>query len=319
MDELSPFFHYGVIGLTVSINALSTAIGQGLINKAAIDAVNVQPQSRDAIAKIALICSALVETGVLLALFVATIIINNTVTLDVSLWSHVAKLGAFFAITIPGLFVGIASSYPVKAACLSTARQPFFADQIFRLILMILSIIQTPLILGFIAAIFIASQAPLVYDWHNAMRLIASGFAFGAGSIGPLIGLVVYGYHACKGAGMNRAAYSRLLTFSLISLAIIETPVLFCLATAFTMIFTTIPETFMIKGITYLCAAFVITLGTLGAGSMLGNTAATAARQIAINPDNYPLMIRTSILGQAIIDTAILYAVLAAFVLIFFG
>ena len=319
MDEFGPLFHYGVIGLIVSINALSTAIGQGLINKAAIDAVNVQPQSRDAIARIALICSALIETGVLLALFVATIIINNTITLDVSIWSHIAKLGAFFALALPGLFIGIASSYPVKVACFSTARQPFFTDQIFRLILMILSIIQTPLILGFITAIFIASQAPLITDWHNAMRLIASGFAFGAGSIGPLIGLVVYGYHACKSAGTNRAAYNKLLTFSLISLAIIETPVLFCLATSFTMIFTTITQTFMIKGITYLCAALIIALGTLGAGSMLGGTAATAAQQIAINPDNYPLMIRTSILGQAIIDTAILYAVLAAFILIFFG
>ena len=67
-------------------------------------------------------------------------------------------------------------------------------------------------------------QAAHVLLCSDSLRLIASGLCIGIGSIGPAIGLSIFSRAALNGISRNIQAYSKLLSFTFISEAIIETP-----------------------------------------------------------------------------------------------
>ena len=80
------------------------------------------------------------------------------------------NLGIAFAISLSGFVLGLVSALPAQQAVLAIARQPFFSQKIFRFMLITQSIIQTPIVFGFIIAMFIKDQAnpsiplPIAFD-----------------------------------------------------------------------------------------------------------------------------------------------------------
>ena len=90
------------------------------------------------------------------------------------------------------------------------------------------SLIQTPVIFGLIVALLITASIGSVQTLVEGTQLLAAGICIGLGSIGPTIGLGRFTYQACYTAGINRSSYTKILPFTLISGAIIETPLIFC-------------------------------------------------------------------------------------------
>ena len=307
------FLHYGTIALIVSISAIGVAVAQGLANLAALDASNRQPQAKNDIIRLAILGTALIETSAILAVAMAFFLLfsRNTPTT----MSSIAELGIAAALCLSGFAVGLASYKPVQAACHSVARQPFFAQNILRFMLITQSLVQTPVIFAFIVSIFIRHQAVPGISTSNALRLLASGLAIGLGSIGPTIGLAQFAGAACEGIGKNRRSYGKLLSFSFISQAIIETPAIFALLVALMLIFSPIYPDSALKGITFLSAGLCIGFGTLGAGISSGRTSAAACTQIALNPSLYTSLSKVSMFVQGLIDTAAVYALLIALLL----
>jgi len=312
----SAFFHYGTIVLSVALTSLGVGIGEGLASQAAIDAINRQPEAKSVITRTALIAMALIDTAAILGVILAAMLIFNQPA--TSMYAHTAELGIAFAIGISGLVLGLTSSLPAQQTMLSLARQPFFSQQIFRFMLVTLSTIQTPIIFGFIIAILIKGQAAQVTTFTDSMRLIASGLCIGLGSIGPSIGLGIFTKTACQGVGINRNAYNKLFSFTLISEAIIETPIIFALIISLLLIFTNVPEDNMFTALTMFASALCIGIGTIGAGIGSGKTASAACHNIARNPQQYSLLSATSMLAQGLIDTSAIYALIISLLLFFF-
>jgi F0F1-type ATP synthase membrane subunit c/vacuolar-type H+-ATPase subunit K len=136
--------------------------------------------------------------------------------------------------------------------------------------------------------------------------------------MGPAIGMAQFAKVACEGIGFNRHAYPNMLTFTLISEAIIETPIIFSLVIALLVITTTITSTDpLLTSIAMIGAAICIGLGTLGPGISSGKMASAACKQIAIHPELYGTLSRLSMFGQGLIDTCAIYGLLIAITLIF--
>jgi F0F1-type ATP synthase membrane subunit c/vacuolar-type H+-ATPase subunit K len=89
------------------------------------------------------------------------------------------------------------------------------------------SIIQTSIIFGFLITIFIKVQVPLSASVEESLRLIASGLCIGINSIGPALRLAHFTKIAYASMGINRIAHRKLVSFTCISQAIIETPIIF--------------------------------------------------------------------------------------------
>lgn len=317
MNELADFFHYGTIASVVAINSLGVGIGEGLTSSAAVDAINLQPEAKYDISRTAILGMALIETAAIMGVTISFILLLGTRETAYPLCAGIADLGIAIAISLPGFAIGIVSALPAREACFAIARQPFFSQRILRFMLLTQSINQTPIVFGFIIAMFINNQAASCISLTNSLRLLATGLCIGIGSVGPSIGLALFSRIACKGLGINRKAYNKLLSFTLISNAIIETPIIFTLIVSLMILFTTDTSDAFIKGIIFLSSASCMGIGTIGVGISSGITAASACHYIAKNPDLHPTLSRISMFAQGLIDTFAIYALLIALLLLF--
>lgn len=309
-----------VAPLVVIVTAISAGISQGLTNRAAFKAIDIQPEARDPISRLALLSSALIETTAILGVFIGLLLVLPFLRAEMvadAYYSDLAQIGIAVAMVCTGLCIGIFSSWPAQEACYATARQPFHAQWIFNFTLIVLSVIQTPLILAFIVSIFIKSQANAIDSLPEAFRLIGAGCAIGLGSIGPAFGLAHFARVACQGISRNRNASTRILTFTFISQAIIESPVIFSMVISLLLLFGATATT-LTKGIAMLAAGIGMGLGTLGPGISSGRTAAAACKEIARDPELYSQLARSSIFAQGIIDTAAIYVLLTSALIILF-
>ncbi len=320
MNTSSEFLHYGAIATSIALSSISVGLGEGLISWSALNAIDRQPAAQDAVMRVAIIGMTLVETVAILGLLVSILLLIYTSTAAPNIFAHYSEIGIIAAIGITGLAIGFASALPAQAACHAVARQPFFAHRISGFMLMTQVVIQTPMISAFLVSLFIQGQSSMTETLTDSLRLIASGLCVGIGSIGPAIGLSTFGKAAVTSLGKNTKAYDKLLSFTFISEALIETPVLFCLLIAITLLFVVPHNTAenSIDGIIYLSAALCTGLGTLGTGISSGITSAAACTQIGNNPDSYNLLSRTSILAQSLIETIVLYTVILSLLMILF-
>lgn len=316
MTEWTDFIHYASIASVISINSVGVGIGQGLTYAAAVAAINIQPKARDEIAKLAILGTALIETSAILGVTMAIMLLIERQQPDHLLYARIAEIGIVFAMCFSGFIIGLFSSLPAQAACFSTARQPFFSQKIMRFMLVIQSIIQTPIIFGFIIALIIKTQSLSVTTSVESIRLLASGLCIGLGSLGPAIGLSLFAETACYSLSINRNAYNKLLSFSLISQAIIETPIIFSLVVSVLLIVWNVNASNPVTGIAFLSAAMCMGIGTFGSGISSGKTAAAACKQIALKPSIHSMLSKVSMFSQGLIDTCAIYALLISLIIL---
>lgn len=315
--EVSEFLHFMTIALAVGVTSVGVGIGEGIASQATIEAMNIQPSSKSEIFNTAIVGMALIETAAIMGITIATILLLDTRNSAKSIYFGIAELGIAFAICFSGFVLGIVSALPARQAVLAIARQPFFSQKIFRFMLITQSIIQTPIIFGFIIAMFIRDQAATASSLADSIRIMASGLCIGLGSIGPSIGLAQFAQTACHGIGINRNSYNKLLSFTFISEAIIETPIVFALIISLLLITSSaIPDENYLKAITMLGAALCIGIGTIGPGIGSGRTASAACHQIALNPERHASLSRVTMIAQGLIDTSAIYALLISIILI---
>ena len=303
--------------MPIILPGLGSALGQARINKAALKAIDIQPQAYTDIARINLIGCAITETAAILGF-----ILTNFLLYDPNPIEHegvyYARIGIALAIGISGCICGYFSSAPAESAILAVARQPFFSEKIINTLLITQSIVMTPNIFGFLISLLI------FYTMHNinsdigSLQTLSAGLVIGLGSIGPAWGLSTFTSKVCENMGVSRKSYNALLTFTFLCCAIIETPVIFSLIVALSIITASITHATIIKGIAFLAAALCMGLSTLTAGISAGKTASAAAQSIALQLDHATNISRLTMIILALLDTFAIYGLLIAMILIMF-
>lgn len=312
--------HYFTIALVITLPVLGLGLGQGITSIMALRAINQQPSARTEIMRTAILGIALLETAAIMGFFIALLLIVQMNGHDIHLYEDASKLGIALAICLPGFVLGIASAFPAGAACMAVARQPFLGQKISRFMLITLSLLQTPIIFGFVIALGIQSEMGTASTIQDCLRLIGAGLSIGLGCIGPAIGLALFAKSACEALGVNRDAYNKVFSFTLISEAIIETPIIFSVVISMMLLYL-VPAAEsdnLLAGIAFISAALCTGIGTVGPGISSGRTAAEACRQIGIHPNEYSTLSRASMFAQGLIETSAIYALLIGFALIFF-
>jgi F0F1-type ATP synthase membrane subunit c/vacuolar-type H+-ATPase subunit K len=319
MYDSSQFLHYATIASTIIANSISVGIGQGLTSFSAIQSINRQPQAKNDIIRVSIIGMTLIETVAILAVLIAIILIVNT-SEEATYYTHLSEIGIACALCLTGFVVGLVSALPAQAATHAIARQPHYAQKIFAFMLMTQVLIQTPIISAFIVSWFIQVQSASTVVISDCLRLIASGLCVGIGSIGPTIGLSLFAKAAIQGIGTNPRSYNKLLSFTFISEAIIETPIIFCLIIAVALLFIVQKplDQSPIEGVIFIASALCLGFGTLGPGISSGKTGAAACTQISYNPESASILSRTSMLAQGLIETVVIYALLLSLLMILF-
>ncbi len=314
MITIAPyFFHYISIAICTVLTSLGVTIGQSKTTKAAFDALDRQPKAKEDIQRATILSLAIIETGGLLGFLGSIFLFMEK---NITLYNSLSQIGFAVAIAVPGFVIGIASAFPAQSALMSIARQPFFSKKILNFMLLTQSLIQTPLAFGFVIAMIIKTYFSSPLDLNGAFALVASGTCVGLSSIGPAIGIANFTFSACKSIGTNKSSYDKLFSFTIISQAIIETPVIFGVIISLWLSRFALVQAPEYTYLMYLSIAMVMTIGTLSPGLSSGRIASEAANQIAISPKAYGNIARTSMIAQGIIDTSAIYAFIIAISLI---
>jgi len=289
------------------------ALSQGKTGSRFLDALNFQPHAFQALQRILLISLAILETGGILSLVIWLVMLQSDISTPLQ---AVGAGGVICAMAIPGFLTSFRSYHPIQHAFNAVARHPRLGQSVMNLLLLLLSFIQTPLIFGTIVSWFIIAQDQPEYI-ADSVRLLAAGGILGLGTIGPIIGLTRFAGQSFTSIGRYTDRYNDVVSFTFVSQAIIETPILFALVLSLFVIFVVDPSNTSHYGIPYVLAMFCIFGTTYGAGLSSSRTAMSTCEGITHHPQSYRSLVRTSVLAQTLIDTAAIYGLIIGFFFIF--
>ena len=309
--------HYLAIIGAVVLSALGGGIGQGIAGLGGTEAVIRQRAGQSSIFRAMMLGLALAESGTILSLVVALLMLFSQSPETITWGIAFAELGMGLAIGVSSAAMGIASGFAVKAACGSIGRQPYIAQKIITLMLLVQSIIEAPVIFALLVALLIKTRIYDAMTIFEGIKLAGAGLVMGVGSIGPSIGQAIFVNASCKAIGLNKDSYGKLLPFSLLSQAVIETPLIFSLIISALLIYKPISQNLpLTTAIVSLVIAFVVGVGTGGAAISSGYTASKSVKYVALDVKSYGLLLRTTLLGQAIIESSAIYALIVGLILI---
>jgi F0F1-type ATP synthase membrane subunit c/vacuolar-type H+-ATPase subunit K len=179
------------------------------------------------------------------------------------------------------------------------------------------SIAQAPLIFSFIISLLIKNEITTIQSSYHGFILFCVSVIVAVGCIGPSLGQAYFLRSALTAFGIQRNAYNLLFAFSLLSVAVIETPVIFSLISSLILLYRPFFETggFMAAvsaGSIVLSMAF----GALGTGTGLGYITAQAIQQIAQTPENYGHIFRTALISIGFVESSVIYALIVSLMLL---
>ena len=313
--EISQLIHYIAVASPIVFAAIGTGVGQGLAGFGALESLVRHNLGKDQSFRAMIIGLALTESALVIALVVTIMTLfsgYSQITWPIAL----AELGMGFSIGSAALFASIASSFAVKSACVSITRQPFSDQKIMTLMLLIQSLIEAALVFAFIVALFIRNGISVELGFYDGAKLLAAGIAMGLGCIGPLIGQAIFANKACFAVGLNSNAYQKVLPYSLLSEAAIETPLVFSLLVSLLVLYFPLSSTnSFLSLVSFFTAAITIGLGALG-GLASGLVSSKGCVQVALSPEIYPPVLRSTLLTQAFIESSVIYALIVALFLL---
>ena len=305
--------HYGAAALAVSLSAIGTGIGQGIAGGSALISMARQPLGSDQSFRAMIIGLALTESGCIFALVISLMLLTGTPYSD-SLGAGLAEVGLALAIGLSSAAVGIASAFAVNASCNAISREPLFSQKIMTLMLLTQSIIEAPVIFAFIISLIIKTSITDTTTIIEGIKLFSAGLVIALGSVGPAAGQAIFAQSAITAVGSNKDAYRNIFSFSLLSEAVIETPVIFSLLISFLILY--LPVGPSLGGYATLASALAMGLGAPGTGIATAYVAAKGSTEIALNPKLYSTILRATLLTQAVIESSVIYAFIIALALV---
>ena len=214
-------YHYSIIAMIIIFPLIGISIGQALLSKKFLEALNRQPHSEYQLSKMFLLSMVINETAALICvLFGILFTIKQTPTF----FGILAEIGTLLAVAVPSFFIGIAASWPGQAAFIAVARQPFIAQSITNTMIITQIMIQTPVLLGLVVSLIMQAQLTDINVLADSLRIIASGLVLCLGALGPVQGLAHFSHAIITNMGLNQQAQEPLQTFTFIGAGFIETP-----------------------------------------------------------------------------------------------
>lgn len=308
--------HYCAIGLAIALGSIGSGIGQGMGAFNTLRALTRQSEGNDQIFKSMIIGLAFIESGIILALVISLMLLFAT-SEPLTMGIAIAELGVALMIGIAATAISLASSYAVRSSAISIARQPIFAQKILTLMIVTQSMMEAPVIFAFIIGLIIKAQFKPSLDVLMGYKYFAAAMSLALGSIGPSLGQGIFANSSCAAVGLNRDAYSKILPFSIINGAVIETPLIFSLLISILIIFYPLSTVHPLSStILFLVISFTIGFGSFGTAAAAGFVGSKTAKQIALNVENYSVLFRSNILAQAFIESSVIYSLIVSLALL---
>jgi F0F1-type ATP synthase membrane subunit c/vacuolar-type H+-ATPase subunit K len=151
----------------------------------------------------------------------------------------------------------------------------------------------------------------------KAMYAIGAAFAMGFGAVGPGTGMGMSAASAVEGMGRQPKVSSDLFRIMLIGQGATSTPPTFALVIAIILLFVAGEPTHLVQGFAGLAAGISIGAASFASGFGSSLPAAQACEAIARQPYMRRPLTMMMLMGQALSQTPLIFALLISFLLIF--
>ena len=305
-------------GICMGLGALGSGIGAGYPAQEALWGSARQPALGGQMTTSMLIGQAVCQTPAIFALVIAFMLMfKNCSGLDV--WPYGASLiGAGIAMGFGAIGSGWGGGMAGGKACEGMARQPRLRSPLTTLMLVGQAVAQTPAIFALLVAIMLISIGPQEGTLLTSAAMLGAGIAIGFGAIGSGMGNGVTAQGACEAISKESSTTKEMLTFMLVGQAVGQTPVIFALVVSLMLMFIKFQIPATIVGFCALLAAGIsMGLAAIGSGYGNGDTAESACKAVATNPEGKTGILPLMLVGQAVGQTPAIFGLLVAFLLMF--
>jgi ATP synthase F0 subunit c len=181
------------------------------------------------------------------------------------------------------------------------------------------AVCQTPAIFGLVVSFILLftnfSGRPLSPSWA---ALLGAGLATGLGCIGSGIGSGLVAESGCEGIARQPKAVSTVTNVMLLGQAVAQTTAIYGLLIGFILIFK-IPEPSgaLAPAMALLGAGLCMGIGAIGPGMGIGLTGRGAVKWVARNESSVTEIVRSMLIGSAVVESTGIYSMVVSLVLIF--
>lgn len=152
-------------------------------------------------------------------------------------------------------------------------------------------------------------------DFVRMCAVLGAGIAIGIGAIGAAVGEGITTMKAVQGLGRQPAAHGKILRVMIIGQAVTETAAIFALVVSLILLFGNHGES-VEKGYALIAAGIAIGFGSIGSGLGAGLPGGAACEGVSRQPENSDVLTFQMLIGQAVSQTACIFALTVAFILI---
>ncbi len=311
MFSTPALIHYLSAMLAVVLSGIGIGLGLSFAVDGMLEGLIRQGNADNPLTKTLMYGMFIIEGSFVISFIISISILfpaYSKLTLPIAL----GEFGMAMAVGLCTCFVGLASGFAVQGACRAVSRQPLFANKIQTMTIVMQTLIETPVFFSFVIALIIKTKLEPYMTITDGIKIMLAGCTTGMGSIGPSIGQLIFSNKSCFAPGMNKQSYLKIFAYSVLTEALIETPILFSFVVAIFIMFKKIIATWTIALATLSSVTFVISFGAMGTAIGIGMVGSKSAIEIAINPNNYPQILKTSLICQILIETANLFGFVTA-------
>ena len=301
----------------MGFGAIGAAIGEGYIAGFANASCSARPENAGNAIKTMLIGQAVAESTAIFALVVAMLLLFMEFPAEYIYC--VALLAAGVCMGLGAIGSGIGSGFPAARACEGMARQPSMTSTLTNTMILGAAVCQSQGIYSLVVSLMLMFLSFGDRPFNpNAFALLGAGFSTGLAAIGAGIGQGMIAGSTCKSIARQPLSLTRATGTMLVSQAVTETPSIFGLVVSVLLIFKVSPaDTSIVTAAALLAAGLCQGLGGIGPGLGNGLTGKETLDWVGRAEEHTGVLTRTMLIGQAVAQSTVIYAMVIALVLIF--
>lgn len=226
--------------------------------------------------------------------------------------------GAALSVGFGGLGTGLGNGIAAGKANEAITRNPKLFGVIFKNMLVGMAVAESAAIFALVVGLLLLFSVQPTNEWAQVFVILSAGACMGVGAIGSGLGCGYPVASSCTGIARQPMMANKLTANMLIGSAVCQTPCIFALVVSFILIFASSsgqplnPYWAAVVG-----AGLATGVSAIWAGFSGGLIAEVSCEGAARQPKSAGTVLRTMLLGQAVMQTAAIYGLLVSFVLLF--
>jgi F-type H+-transporting ATPase subunit c len=239
--------------------------------------------------------------------------------MDVNFQMMVASGSAGFAIAFgavgPSIGIGKIASAGLKAV----HYQPASAGPVTKNMLIGMAVTESSAIFALVTAMILLFTPIAAAGWEKVFALAGAGICIGLGTLGSGIGEGMIASRAIENISRSPKSEQTTTRFMLLTQAITESPAVFALVIALSLIFVEQPKSGIVYAMALLASGVCMGIGAIGPAFGEGYAASKACAAVGKKPESFNSVIRILLLGMALAESCAVYAMVVSLCIMYFA